>query len=1057
MTRIPHSAIAGALSLLWPLTTLAAQQAATVSGHVTSGGHPVVGAHVRVADFGIDRVTNTDGRYSFVVSSSRVRGQSIKVVASSDDRRARLRPQTKAITLVGGEIVQDFELAVVNDDEPVVVADSAHRPSGGPRVREIVGDSLGLGDRAGLFDIASALVGRVPGLDVSPASLSGGSASMRVRGPQSILGSNEPLVVIDGIPIDNTVFTSAAQRFGLGGFDYGNPLGDFDLADVASVRVLSGPEASALFGGRGSNGVLLITTKTGAEGPGFTTGVTYGNAGGSALRLPAFQNSYGQGLAGKFEFLNGRGGGVNDAVGQNWGPALDGRPVAQGSYRQAGAADVRLWTAHPDNVRSYFESGRTSVVNVGAQGHSDLGSFRASVGTADVNGLTPRDRLARLNASAALNIHPVQRLNVGLIALASQTKRDNAPGTGFGEANPVFQFTHMGRQVDMDSLRAHLRDAAGKQISWNYTDHNNPYFAPVADNNYSHRFHTTGIASASYLLAPWLALSGRAGTDDVRDGRLFTIASGWMGGFPSYTGTGNFSKGGSQGDEVSARRTTGSLALDGVRILSDSLRWTFGVGVDREATREQLRSLGIDSVLHVPAAGAPDTAKPPVAASWIQDSRRNSAFARTTLTSSNGLSGEAGLRNAWASLAPGQHTSALLPWINGRMDLAGLMPDLRTNHVVRNVSLHAAWWKDATNTSAYDLETMYAGRTATGSFAPLGLALLPVDSTLASEITNGIEVGADVSLRRFGLTLGATYYDQRTSGVVLPTPDPRLAALRASNAAQVSNHGLEASASIDVGDGVVGLGWRMSASVAVNSNQVESLYGGVTSIPLAPPVAGLTLEAIPGQPLGVLSGFRMMRDPSSGLPLLRNGLPLPDSVAGPQRLGAGQPRQIFGLQNTLRYRWVSFFTSIDGRAGGSVFSLTNWSGDVAGTLAETAVRPDSGLLVAGLDVTTHRANTQRVSTEDYYHALGRIQEPWVYSASFWKLREARLTVDVPINYGRIPFHGASASLVGRNLSLSAKAPNIDPETVFSPYQVRGIEMGQLPSTRSVGLQFSIVP
>src|SRR5262249_7584447 len=157
----------------------------------------------------------------------------------------------------------------------------------GQQVREIIGDSLGLGDRAGVVDIASALVGRVPGLDVSPAALPGGSASMRVRGSQSILGSNEPLVVIDGIPIDNTVFTSAAQRFGLGGFDYGNPLGDFDLADVASVRVLSGPEASARFGGRGSNGVLLITTKTGVDGPILTAGATYANAGGSALRLPA--------------------------------------------------------------------------------------------------------------------------------------------------------------------------------------------------------------------------------------------------------------------------------------------------------------------------------------------------------------------------------------------------------------------------------------------------------------------------------------------------------------------------------------------------------------------------------------------------------------------------------------------------------------------------------------------------------------------------------------------------------------------------------------------------
>lgn len=132
-------------------------------------------------------------------------------------------------------------------------------------------------------------------------------------------------------------------------------------------------------------------------------------------------------------------------------------------------------------------------------------------------------------------------------------------------------------------------------------------------------------------------------------------------------------------------------------------------------------------------------------------------------------------------------------------------------------------------------------------------------------------------------------------------------------------------------------------------------------------------------------------------------------------------------------------------------------GSYSGTLASTGFRPDGGLLVAGIDAVTHTANTQHVSAQAYYHALGSVPEPWVYSASYLKLREARLTVEVPTRFPSIPFESVRASLVGRNLQTWSKAPNIDPETVFSAYQLRGLELGQLPSTRSFGVEITIVP
>jgi hypothetical protein len=203
-------------------------------------------------------------------------------------------------------------------------------------------------------------------------------------------------------------------------------------------------------------------------------------------------------------------------------------------------------------------------------------------------------------------------------------------------------------------------------------------------------------------------------------------------------------------------------------------------------------------------------------------------------------------------------------------------------------------------------------------------------------------------------------------------------------------------------------------------------------------------------------GYRTLRDRQTNSLLLVNGLPIADSAAGVQVLGSAQPNWVFGTQHVLRFRAVSLTLNADGRVGGRVFSLTNLSGSFAGTLATTAFRPDSGLLIVGVDNATKSANTRHVSTQDYYHALASIQDPWVYDASFYKLREARLSVTLPA-IPVLPMSGVNVSIVGRNLYSWTRAPNIDPESVFSPYQLSGVEMGQLPFTKTLGIQVSVTP
>jgi hypothetical protein len=242
-----------------------------------------------------------------------------------------------------------------------------------------------------------------------------------------------------------------------------------------------------------------------------------------------------------------------------------------------------------------------------------------------------------------------------------------------------------------------------------------------------------------------------------------------------------------------------------------------------------------------------------------------------------------------------------------------------------------------------------------------------------------------------------------------------------------------------------------------NTNRVERISDTAQAVALGPSFMGLSVQAKRGRPLGVLVGTRMLTDAATGSPILRNGLPVPDSTTGPIELGVSQPRFTFGLHNAVRYRWVSVSASTDVHIGGALFSATNLSGSYAGTLASTAFRPDTGLLIVGIDATTRQANTQHVSTQNYFHALAAIQEPWVYSASYWKLRELQVSVEFQTGSRSIPFQRVRVSIVGRNLYLWSKAPNIDPEGIDSPYAPRGIEFGQLPPAKTVGIQLSIAP
>ncbi len=1037
-----------------------AQEPESITGHVSAGGHPVQGATVRIRELGIGTTTNADGRFTFIVRSSIVHGQTVALEA----RHVRYNPATVSIVLNGGTLTQDFELFPVGDSRGTTPAaqpattsasktpNAAGTPAPTPRVASLVVerptlDSTAFDELAGPTDFVSALAGRVVGLDVTSASAVGGSSVAILRGYHSVLGNTQPLYVVDGVPLENTNFVAPGQPFGTGGFDYGSPIQSIEPAEIASVQILRGP-AAAIWGGRAANGVILITTRGGRGFSGFEVSASQNASSETALKLPSFQNAYGQGLNGQYSFFDGAGGGTNDGVAQNWGPPLSGQAIAQASLTTPRLGDVRLWLPRPDNVADFFGGGLTLTTTAAAQQAGVNENYRFSIDRRSSNGFVPGSSLTHQGASLRGDAEPTSALSLAAHVQLNNDIGENRPATGYDLSNTIGDFASAGRQVDFSALKANATtdDVFRNEINWIYNGINNPYFAQLDNTNRDERTRWIGGGSASYALNPNLSALARVGVDHYDQSRNFDIASSWMGGFPFENARGDFANGGFQRQDITASETNAELLLSanlgggtaaGGAASSGSFKLTGGYSY---------RSNGFN----VSTAGSdqhPDTGTATAGSPSIFNSNTTTnAILATGEWAVNGFTSlTATARNEWYSLLASGSNSAFYPSLVGRMDLAraaGVQSDNFNSAVV-----HAGWSRTGGEVSPLLLDNVFIPPADSAATVAASAGLQP-------EITSSLELGGSLAFMRNRLGIDLTIYDDQTTGVILAAvASPN--SILASNLGTLSNKGVEVQASLVPLRTSGGTLWTVDARWAKNTNQLDDISNGASAIALGPSVYGLTVEARKGYPLGALVGSGFKRD-GSGAMILQNGVPVSD---GQQRvLGSMAPNWTGGLSSSLHVGWFDISGLVDARMGGSIFSTTNLVGITTGTFAETANRPDSGQVFPGTDAATGKANTVRVTSQAYYQALAPIQEAWIYDASFVKLRDLRISFSWPLR-AFTPVSGQSVrvSLIGRNLAMWSKAPNIDPETALSSTSFQGLELGQLPSVRSLGLQISLTP
>jgi TonB-linked SusC/RagA family outer membrane protein len=1022
-------------------------QTKEITGKVTSSedGGAIPGVTVSVKGTTMGTITDMDGVFRLKVpQDSKTLVVSFVGMASQE-------------VAIGSQSTINVQLApdLVAVDEVVVTAlgVSREKKSLGYSVQDVKGNELA---QAKENNVINSLSGKVSGVQITNSSGAVGSSSrIIIRGASSLGGNQQPLFIVDGVAISNSEFSSAD---GFGGVNRGNGAGDINPDDIESVSVLKGPNAAALYGSQAANGAILITTKAGSlSGKNKKTGlgVEVGNSTTfeNPLRLPNFQDSYGQGAEGQFSFVDGAGGGIKDGVDESWGPKLDaGLMIPQyNSPVENGVRKATPWVSSPNNVKDFLDQGVTSTTNVAVTGGNKDANFRVSYTNLGQKGMLPNTDYKKNTVAIGGSANPTDKLSISGTATFVKTESDNQPGIGYDAQNVFQQFMWAGRQVNYPDLKNYT-NADGSKYNWNYNFHNNPYFTLYENTNTMNRERLYGNAKVNYKILDNLSAFIRTGIDQYSN--LNTSRAAWGDNDNPF---GYYNEAMSKNVLI----TNDFLLMFNQEINTDfNLTANFG---GSSQTRDYHQTFGSADELAVEGVYTIANSKVPIRSTSFQSNKKiNSLYGSAQIGYKNALFLDLTGRNDWSSTLPSDANSFFYPSVSVSSVLTDLL-DFKSE-AVSYVKVRAGWAKVGSDTDPYQLApTLSFGDGWNSStkylnqFVPNNLP----NANLKPQFANSLEFGADLKFLNNRIGLDLTYYDQKTTDQIISIPISAASGYSSKNinAGEIDNKGVEVTLNLGIIQAANGFNWNMNVNFAKNKNEVVELAPGVEQYELGT-YWDLKVMAIPGEPYGSLYGADFLRDPSGNI-INRGGVPVKGDL---KILGNYQPDWIGGINNEFIYKNLSASFLIDIHQGGDIYSMTNAWGRYAGALEESLIGREGGITGVGVkEVTdasgnvTYVPNDVVVTAEEYNHAAfsNAIPAGSIFDASYVKLREVRIAYSIK-KLGNLPIKALNLALIGRNLAiLSSSIPHVDPETSFNSGNAQGLEFGQLPSARSIGFNINL--
>lgn len=1058
-----------------------AAQVTTVRGIVTTeeDGEPVIGASVIVKGTALGTVTDVNGRFELSglpPSATRLLISYISLMA----KEVAIAPQV-SVTLKS-----DTHLL----DEVVVTAlgISREKKALGYTAQEVKQNALVQGKDNNLLN---SLSGKIAGVRITNTQGDVGSSRIVIRGETSIAGENQPLFIVDGIPVDNSQLNARSS-----GRDFKNAIADLNPEDIKTLTVLKGPNAAALYGARAAHGAIVITTKGGdkrQKGIGITlhssTQVSF------VATLPEFQNLFGQGAGGRFSYVDGKGAGVNDGVDESWGPRLDiGLLIPQfdSPLDADGNRVATSWVSHPNNVRDYFRMGISTNNGISIARGDDKYQFRVGYNYEKQVSIVPDAGTNKTNISLNTDYHLAKWIVVGATANYIVYTAPSLPGSATPSGSnvrsnsPMLQFLWFGRQVDTNSLKADYTR------NWNSSYYDNPFWSASYNTQSQERHRLIGDLHAEFRLTDGLNVRFRTSTDWYNDRRKSKVKWGSAGAGSPY----------------------GSYAEDAYTVKENNTE------VLATYIKQLNKNWGIDALLGFNVRNKQYENNYQAAPRLAVADLYTLTNSRDPLTSSNdfyrlrqyGLYGSIQLdyrrwaflnitgRNDWSSTLPVDNNSYFYPSVTASVLLSEAFG--WRSKAVNYLKIRGGWSQVGADANPYQLATVFTSETAFNGNPLQSSSTIGMNPNLKPEKTSSIEAGFEAAFWDNRLYLDFTYYktDSRNQILKLATTAASGYTSQVRNAGHIRNRGYEIQLGAVPIQTSKGFRWNLDLNYGANSSKVVKLddEGLITSYQLYS--SGIQILASVGEAYGTLFGTSYVRDANGNVVVDANGLPKISTTN--KTLGKFTPDWTGGISNTFSYRSLSLSFLIDASVGGSIFSNTNKTGKYTGVLANTLSGRDAehgglwyytdamgnnvrlpespsysvssdglyyaqvngqstrvyqdGIMVEGVTESGSK-NEEVVSAEKYYHRIYSIAEANVYDASYVKLREVALSYRLPRLWTqKLHLQEASVTLTGRNLwTIYKSVPNIDPESALTTGNAQGVEAYSLPTTRSFGVNLSV--
>lgn len=1058
-----------------------AAQVTTVRGIVTTeeDGEPVIGASVIVKGTALGTVTDVNGRFELSglpPSATRLLISYISLMA----KEVAIAPQV-SVTLKS-----DTHLL----DEVVVTAlgISREKKALGYTAQEVKQNALVQGKDNNLLN---SLSGKIAGVRITNTQGDVGSSRIVIRGETSIAGENQPLFIVDGIPVDNSQLNARSS-----GRDFKNAIADLNPEDIKTLTVLKGPNAAALYGARAAHGAIVITTKGGdkrQKGIGITlhssTQVSF------VATLPEFQNLFGQGAGGRFSYVDGKGAGVNDGVDESWGPRLDiGLLIPQfdSPLDADGNRVATPWVSHPNNVRDYFRMGISTNSGISVARGDDKYQFRVGYNYEKQVSIVPDAGTNKTNISLNTDYHLAKWIVVGATANYIVYTAPSLPGSATPSGSnvrsnsPMLQFLWFGRQVDTNSLKADYTR------NWNSSYYDNPFWSASYNTQSQERHRLIGDLHAEFRLTDGLNVRFRTSTDWYNDRRKSKVKWGSAGAGSPY----------------------GSYAEDAYTVKENNTE------VLATYIKQLNKNWGIDALLGFNVRNKQYENNYQAAPRLAVADLYTLTNSRDPLISSNdfyrlrqyGLYGSIQLdyrrwaflnitgRNDWSSTLPVDNNSYFYPSVTASVLLSEAFG--WRSKAVNYLKIRGGWSQVGADANPYQLATVFTSETAFNGNPLQSSSTIGMNSNLKPENTSSIEAGFEAAFWDNRLYLDFTYYktDSRNQILKLATTAASGYTSQVRNAGHIRNRGYEIQLGAVPIQTSKGFRWNLDLNYGANSSKVVKLddEGLITSYQLYS--SGIQILASVSEAYGTLFGTSYVRDANGNVVVDANGLPKISTTN--KTLGKFTPDWTGGISNTFSYRSLSLSFLIDASVGGSIFSNTNKTGKYTGVLANTLSGRDAehgglwyytdamgnnvrlsespsysvssdglyyaqvngqstrvyqdGIMVEGVTESGSK-NEEVVSAEKYYHRIYSIAEANVYDASYVKLREVALSYRLPRLWTqKLHLQEASVTLTGRNLwTIYKSVPNIDPESALTTGNAQGVEAYSLPTTRSFGVNLSV--